>query len=301
MKTGSYKGQVNLLLKILPEIAKESTLALHGGTAINLFIRDMPRLSVDADLTYLPIEDREISMSGMSRALLNISANIKKILPSAQIEHKAKDRKLLVNDNGSIVKIEISVMNRGTLATPQPKPLCVKAQMLFDAFCEIAIVEIGQLYGGKICAALDRQHPRDIFDIKYMLATEGFTQEIKHGFMLLLLSSSRAINEILQPNLQDQRSALENQFTGMTEETFSYEDYEYTRTQLIHTIQGSLTQYDKEFLLNFKNAEPDFSVYNFADFPAIKWKLYNLQKLKRGDPEKHLVLYNKLAALLESL
>lgn len=53
MKMDTYKRQVNLLLKILPEIAKESVLALHGGTAINLFLREMPRLSVDADLTYV--------------------------------------------------------------------------------------------------------------------------------------------------------------------------------------------------------------------------------------------------------
>lgn len=47
-----YNHQVRLLLAVLPEIAKEHCFALHGGTAINLFIRNMPRLSVDIDLTY---------------------------------------------------------------------------------------------------------------------------------------------------------------------------------------------------------------------------------------------------------
>ena len=191
MKTEFYQRQVLLLLKVLPEIAKDSTLALHGGTAINLFIRDMPRLSVDADLTYLPIETRDKSMAGISEALKNISFHIKKVLPSADITFKPNQQKLLVSDNGTIVKIEVSVMNRGVLKTPILKPLCTKAQLQFDAFCEINTVSIGQLYGGKICAALDRQHPRDIFDIKYMLETEGMTEEIKHGFMLLLLNSGR--------------------------------------------------------------------------------------------------------------
>lgn len=59
MAEQSYKQQVSLLLSVLPEVAKESCFALHGGTAINLFVRDMPRLSVDIDLTYLPLEDRQ--------------------------------------------------------------------------------------------------------------------------------------------------------------------------------------------------------------------------------------------------
>lgn len=162
MKTDTYKRQVNLLLKILPEIAKESVLALHGGTAINLFLREMPRLSVDADLTYVPIEDREMSMQGISVALKNIAANIKRVPPSAQIDFKTKEQKLLISDNGTIVKIEVSVINRGTLGSPRAKQLCTKAQTLFDAFSVIDVVPIGQLYGGKVCAALDRQHPRDI-------------------------------------------------------------------------------------------------------------------------------------------
>lgn len=91
MKAGNYKDQVNLLLKILPEISKEKELALHGGTAINLFIREMPRLSVDADLTYIPIENREKSMQGISNCLESIAVNIKRVLPFVQIETKIKE------------------------------------------------------------------------------------------------------------------------------------------------------------------------------------------------------------------
>ena len=72
----SFKRQVSLLLMALPEVAKESSFALHGGTAINLFVRDMPRLSVDIDLTYVPIEDRKTSYKNISRALARIKVNI---------------------------------------------------------------------------------------------------------------------------------------------------------------------------------------------------------------------------------
>ena len=52
-----YSDQVALLMSVIPAVAEESCFALKGGTAINLFIRDLPRLSVDIDLTYLPVAD----------------------------------------------------------------------------------------------------------------------------------------------------------------------------------------------------------------------------------------------------
>ena len=58
----AYRGQVALLIRALPLVAEEPAFALKGGTAINLFVRDLPRLSVDIDLTYLPVEDRAISV-----------------------------------------------------------------------------------------------------------------------------------------------------------------------------------------------------------------------------------------------
>jgi len=61
-----YRAQVDLLLQTIPFIAEENIFALHGGTAINLFVRDMPRLSVDIDLTYLPIDNRKKALSNIS-------------------------------------------------------------------------------------------------------------------------------------------------------------------------------------------------------------------------------------------
>ncbi len=219
-----YKNQVSLMLKVLPEVAKEKDLALHGGTAINLFIRDMPRLSVDIDLTYLPLEDRPATIQHITEALNRIKTNLEKNIPAVEAILKQDNGKLLVNTKEASVKLEINLVGRGTYAQPEIRTLCGKAQMEYDAFCEIAVVPFGQLYGGKICAALDRQHPRDLFDVKYLLANEGFTDEIKKGFLYCLLGSERPFNEMLNPNHQDQRSALENQFIGMAAEPFSYED-----------------------------------------------------------------------------
>jgi len=255
----SYKHQVSLLLQVLPEVAKESCFALHGGTAINLFIREMPRLSVDIDLTYIPIEDRNTSLKNIVAALDSIKTNIERVVPKVKITLKQEILKLQITTAKAQIKIEVNQINRGLLDELVELPLCEKAQEEFNAFCAISVVSLGQLYGGKICAALDRQHPRDLFDIKYLLQNEGFTNDIKKGFMLYLLSSNRPLNEMLQPNLIDQQETMVNQFEGMSSESFTYEDFVNSRTQIIDTIHKSLTAKDKEFLLSFNNLTPDWN------------------------------------------
>ncbi len=293
-----YRRQVALLLTVLPEVAKEKCFALHGGTAINLFVRDMPRLSVDIDLTYLPIEDRDTSIKHVTEALERIKSNIEKVVPNVRITPRLDAGKLQISENKVDIKIEVNLVNRGALTEPKEMPLCEKAQHEFEVFCTIPVVSLGQLFGGKIVAALDRQHPRDLFDVKYLLENEGFTQEVKEGFLLCLLCSDRPIHEVITPNFQDQQSALANQFSGMTGEEFSYEEYESVREKLLATIHEHLTDKDKEFLLSVKNLTPDWSIYDFQHFPSIKWKLQNLQKLKEENPEKHQEQYN---ALMEKL
>ncbi|WP_299528804.1 nucleotidyl transferase AbiEii/AbiGii toxin family protein [uncultured Lutibacter sp.] len=293
----SYKHQVSLLLQVLPEVAKESCFALHGGTAINLFIREMPRLSVDIDLTYIPIEDRSTSLKNIIDALGTIKTNIERVVPKVKITLKQEILKLQVTTAKAQIKIEVNQINRGIFGEVIKLPLCEKAQEEFDAFCAISLVSLGQLYGGKICAALDRQHPRDFFDVKFLLQNEGFTDDIKKGFMLCLLSSNRPLNEMLQPNLIDQQEAMVNQFEGMSSENFTYKDFENSRVELIDTIHQNLTVKDKEFLLSFNNLAPDWSIYDFERFPAVQWKLQNLKTLKAKNPEK----FNEFSASLEEI
>lgn len=293
----NYKLQVSLLLQVLPEVAKESIFALHGGTAINLFIRDMPRLSVDIDLTYIPIEDRNTSLKNIIEGLVRVEKRIEKILPEATTTLNEKTLKLQITTRTAQIKLEVNQINRGVMDNIETLELCEKTQEEFDAFCTIPVVPLGQLYGGKICAALDRQHPRDLFDVKYLLENEGFTEEIKKGFLLFLLSSKRPIHEMLSPNFIDQRNALTNQFEGMSSEPFSYEDFEKTRAELVNIIHQSLTEKDKEFLSSFSDGTPNWEIYDFGHFPAVDWKLQNLEKLKNSNPEKHetfLELLNKV-------
>ena len=294
MKSQPYKKQVQLLLDVMPEVAKESCFALQGGTAINLFVRDMPRFSVDIDLTYLPIEDRPTTLSNISAALIRIKSRIEQTLSNIHVQHKDEIGKLIITQQGTKIKLEVNLVGRGTIFKPVKMVLCDKAQDEFDVFSDISVVPVGQLYGGKICAALDRQHPRDLFDIKYLLKNEGFSNEVRHGFLFCLLASDRPINEVITPNFQDQRKAMENQFAGMSDEEFLYDEFESIREKLVKVIHENLTDKDKEFLLSVKNVTPDWSIYDFERFPAVQWKLQNLQKLKTNNPEKHRRQYEAL-------
>jgi predicted nucleotidyltransferase component of viral defense system len=283
----AYTKQVKLLLDVLPEVAKEACFAMHGGTAINLFVRDMPRLSVDIDLTYVEIAERNETLDGINAALMRIKERIEGLRPSIRIQHKENICKLQLDERGVMIKIEVNMVGRGLIGEATKAQLCEAAQEQFDAFCAMPIVPLGQLYGGKLCAAIDRQHPRDLFDVKLLLENEGFIDDIKRGFLFGLVSSNRPTHEMLNPNFLDQRIAFENQFEGMSTIAFSYDEYEATRLQLIETIQSSLNESDKAFLLSLNGLEPDWSIYDFQAFPSVKWKLLNLEKFKTENPETY--------------
>jgi len=298
------RNQVSLLLRILPEIAREKNFALHGGTAINLFYHDMPRLSVDIDLTYLPFGTRAADLAQIRRNLLLISERLVKTIPDIRVKAPVEvddDMKLYCSIPGALVKVEVNTINRGVAGVPELRTLCHGAQELFDSFCEIQVVPDGQLFGGKIVAALDRQHPRDLFDVKKMLENTGYTEKIHHGFLFCLLGSKRPIHEILKPLPINQSPVLESQFSGMTDETFTYNEYDAIRTKLIQVINQNLGKKDNDFLISFKEGVPDWNIDAFTDFrkfPAIQWKLQNIQKLKQQNPQKHKIQLEALKRVL---
>ena len=101
------------MLEILPEVAKLSCFALHGGTAINFFVRDMPRLSVDIDLTYTLLEDRSTSLSNINQALGGIKSGIESKKRGMQIVHQQDVCKLFISRAGLQIKIEVNMVMRG--------------------------------------------------------------------------------------------------------------------------------------------------------------------------------------------
>lgn len=282
-----YKDKVRLLLKILPIVMEEECFAVHGGTAINLFFTDLLRLSVDIDLTYIPLEDRTSSISHINDALMRISSRIKKLLKGVRVIPRLDICKLTCEEHGCQVKIEVNQTKRGIVGgDPVMMPLCTKAQDMFEMEVEARIVPMTQLYGGKIAAALSRQHPRDLFDICHMSIS---LEDAKYGFVFCLLGSDRPIHESFAPTLIDQKDAMEKQFAGMLDVSFTYKDYETTRLKLVNDVKIMMTDEDKRFLVSFEQGSPlwEESPYaNFSEYPSVKWKLMNLGKLKKSNPPK---------------
>jgi predicted nucleotidyltransferase component of viral defense system len=162
----SYRAQVELLIRCLPAVASAPDLVLKGGTAINLFLRDMPRLSVDIDLTYLPASDRDTALIDMRSQVATIAEGLKQTVPGTNVQLVEGDApKLLVDKAGARIKVEPSVVIRGSLVPPVTSALCSAAQEDYELFVEIQRLDSPDLYAGKLCAALDRQHRRDLFDV----------------------------------------------------------------------------------------------------------------------------------------
>ena len=298
MNNEVYREKVKLLLQLMPFVMQEQVFAVHGGSAINLFVKNMPRYSVDIDLTYIPLADREESIADINAHLKSIADNAKSNIKGLHIVPKYDTCKLLCEYHGHQVKIEVNQTKRGIIGGElQRKSLCDKAQTEFGMFCKAVIVPSTLLYGGKIAAALSRQHPRDLFDVKYMNMPLSDVQE---GLIFCLLGSDRPIHESFSPQLIDQREAMENQFKGMTDIEFTYEEFEQTRSKLITDVRNLMTESDKQFLLSFESANPQWDGYEFEyfrDYPSVRWKFDNLIKLKKQNPTKLNSEVEKLQAV----
>ncbi|OJF76793.1 MAG: hypothetical protein BKP49_04290 [Treponema sp. CETP13] len=128
----SYIDKVALLVEVLPFIAKETCFALKGGTAINLFYRNMPRLSVDIDLTYVNFDDHDIAYLKINKALDSIVVALKKAGYSAILQGNSNKKKVIVSNHVATIKIEPNYIIRGYVYEPQLCRICQKAETDFS-------------------------------------------------------------------------------------------------------------------------------------------------------------------------
>ncbi len=299
-----YYKEAKLMLEAIPSVATEDCFALKGGTAINFFLRNMPRLSVDIDLTYLPIEKRDDSLANMSEALKRIAARITKLRPTIQAGHillsKTKHvTKLTISERDTQITIEPNLVLRGTVFPTQKKDTSEKVEEAFEVAASTQTVSDADLYGGKICAALDRQHPRDLFDVKVLFDNEGVTDEIRRGFVIYLAGHDETMSELLDPKPKDIKKIFSEQFEGMPFETVRVETLLETRDKLIATIQKDLTESERKFLLSLKEGAPNWNLLEIEGvekLPSIQWKLMNIRKMK---PDHHRKSVARLKAILE--
>ena len=290
-----FTEQVRLLVTALPHVARQRCFALKGGTAINLFIRDLPRLSVDIDLAYLPVEDREASLAAIDHALKAIAADIKRAVSGANVHGSVLSGtvtwfKLVVERGGVRIKIEVTPVLRGSVYAPDLRELVPCAQDEFG-YVQMQVLSFEDLYAGKLCAALDRQHPRDLFDVRLLLAEEGITPRLKDAFLVYLLSHNRTMAELLAPARKDIEGLYNGEFAGMAVEPISLESLYETRQEMIATVQRSLTEQDRQFLMAVKRGDADWSKFPLPeakDLPAVRWKMHNLSLMDNDKRQKAL-------------
>ena len=284
-----YEKQVSLLIKCIPFISQIDCFALKGGTAINLFYRNLPRLSVDIDLVYVPNKSRQEAMKEINESLKLISSRMKSKGILSQVQNNNGIQKLVCFENDTAIKIEPNYTNRGVCLPLELKHTSDKVQELFG-FAEIKVLSKPELFGGKICAALDRQHPRDLFDVFLMIKDNEITEEIKDGFLVELLCHNRNIYELLRPKEKDQREIFNTQFNQMSNLQFDYNDHQNTFRKLVTIINNKLTIEDKTMLLNFTRLKEFYfnaKFNNIENLSAIKWKIKNLSMLKENNKQKY--------------
>ncbi|MEO8455582.1 MAG: nucleotidyl transferase AbiEii/AbiGii toxin family protein [Sphingomicrobium sp.] len=291
MPAERYVGQVQLLLRAIPEIAREEMFALKGGTAINLFVRDLPRLSVDIDLVYLPVADRDTSLAAVRDGLARIADRLQATLRMSVARQFIPDgKRLIVSTDGSSIKIEVSPVLRGTVFEPQLRQVTPAVEERFG-FAEMQVVSMADLYAGKIAAALDRQHPRDLFDVHFLLANDGIDEDMFRAFLVYLVSHSRPAVELLDPHLLDLTSQYDEEFVGMTVEEVPLPALIEAREHLVELVQGRARGEEaRRFLMSFHALEPDWGAIGFDDdigqLPAVRWKLLNLERLRTENKAK---------------
>jgi len=280
-----YFRQVELVVRVLPLVAAEPCFALKGGTAINLFVCDFPRLSVDIDLTYLPLDNRDDALGAIEDGLGRIADDIRRVIQGAKVTAAAGEagrvQRLLIAAGGVSIKVEVSPVLRGSV---MPAVQMAISDPVADQFgyVETQVLAANELYAGKLIAALDRQHPRDLFDVMQLLAGGGITPALMDCFLVYLVSSNRPMAELLDPNPLPLQPVFDQQFKGMTLREVSVEDLNQARDRMIQKIGQQLTDDQKAFLLSFKSGNPQWDLLEHAiasDLPAVQWKLRNIRTM----------------------
>ena len=298
----AYADTVRLLLAITPDVFANDIFAMKGGTAINLFVRDMPRLSVDIDVVYTPWQHtREQAMAAIAAELDAISGRVAKLgLRTRTIASKdLSDTKLLVENEASQVKVEVNVVFRGTVLPTERRMLTGQTAQMFSAELEVPVLATDELYGSKLVAAMDRQHPRDLFDVWQMFESGGLTDAAVECFVTYLAGHNRPIHEVLFGNEKEIANEYINSFAGMTIKAVGIDALLKTRARLRTELPQRMTDKQRRFLTGLARAQPQWDLLqcsHAAELPALRWKLVNLQSFRQHKPAD----FEKQADMLEA-
>ncbi len=300
----TYLDTARLLTQVAPLVFVDDTFALKGGTAINLFIRDMPRLSVDLDLVFpdysLP---RDEALARINEAIRQCTERLRArgFQTHTLAAPDVGETKLLVRRAGIEVKVEVNFVMRGTVHPVRTSALTPTARDSLLADLEIPVVSLEDVYGGKLVAAMDRQHPRDLFDVMQLFAHEGITANIRRAFVVYLACHNRPVHEVLFPALRNIEQEYERNFKGMTIEPVELSALLAARERMLRELQDGLDADERGFLLSLVAGRPEWPLLRIAHLehlPGIRWKLHNLTQLEQKSPRKFAEQIDALARRL---
>ncbi len=292
MMDKTYIETVRLLLEIAPAIFETPYFAMKGGTAINLFVANMPRLSVDVDVVYTNHQtSRDTALESIVRGLEIAKKRLTSMGLAAELSlTKSGDEiKLFIRRECHQVKVEVNHVFRGTVLPVEIQRLGAAARTQFTTELSVPVLAAAELYGSKLVAAMDRQHPRDLFDVRGLFDRDSLTAEVVECFVCYLAGHNRPVHEVLFSRDQDIASAFENEFAGMTRDTVTLSELQQVRRRLRNELPVMLTANQRQFLLGLVAGEPNWQLMkcpHLSELPAIRWKLQNLTKLKKSNPQK---------------
>ena len=246
------------------------------------------------------MQPRPESLAAIDAAMKRMRGRIKAGIRGAQLtEGNARERvtKLLVRADGAQIKIEVTPVLRGCVYDPELRGVSAAVEDDFG-FAEIQVVSFADLYAGKIVAALDRQHPRDLFDVRDLLANEGIDDELRRAFIVYMLSHDRPMSEVLAPTRAIRKDISEEflrGFEGMTEQPVARDDLDRTRGSAHrgHRRQDAEgTPPISGFVRAGRSRTGTFCKAwgaHVADLPAVRWRQQNLDKLSRAKSRDALV------------
>jgi predicted nucleotidyltransferase component of viral defense system len=303
----NYIDTVQLLLAITPEVFASGRFAMKGGTALNLFVQEMPRLSVDIDLVFADhLPDRVAALQTIAQELATVQAALSRKGYRAHLPANTEgdDVKLAISSGGSQVKVEVNFVFRGTVLPIETRSLVTSAQDLFTTELTVPVLATAELYGSKLVAAMDRQHPRDIFDVMLMLDRFGWQPAFIDCFVAYLAGHNRPVHEVLFPKTKPLAPAFANEFAGMTRVPVDVGTLGQMQTRLLRELPQQLTPAHRNFLISLVQGDPDWQLMPMSllrELPALKWKLMNLAKLKKNNPERFVAQNELLATRFDQL
>lgn len=290
--TPIYENTVRLLLRVAPTVFKSRKFALKGGTAINLFIREMPRLSVDLDLVFIDHTlSRADAFEEITAAVTAMADDFKRQRLECVVRGTGDvDAKIFIRgDEGTLVKVEINHVMRGTITPIVYASLTQAVQDKFKMNVTLPMLSHDEVYASKLVAALDRQHPRDLFDVHQLIVNEGISDETIKIFVAYLTGHNRPVHEVIFGNMIDIEDEYMRNFVGMTVEDVPLQVLLDARDELVRIVHSRLTQDQKDFLVSLTRAEPRWDLLDIPhlkDMPAIRWKLQNLKQLQGSNNAK---------------